>query len=89
MLAARGISDTRPDTFKSGATIFKALEELGLKLEQIKAPAEYLVIDHAERPRPDSPADDAVPPARALGAGRLRPDSAKAPSGSGEPGSAR
>jgi uncharacterized protein (TIGR03435 family) len=35
-------------------SIFKALEEqLGLKLEATKARAEYLVIDRAERPRPN------------------------------------
>jgi uncharacterized protein (TIGR03435 family) len=39
-----------------GATIFKALEQVGLKLEPIKGPAEYLVIESAQRPRPDSPA---------------------------------
>jgi uncharacterized protein (TIGR03435 family) len=50
-IAAYGISDTRPSTFRSGATIFKALETLGLQLEPITAPAEYIVIDHAERPR--------------------------------------
>jgi uncharacterized protein (TIGR03435 family) len=34
-------------------SIFKALEELGLKLDRTKAPAEYLVIDHVERPSPN------------------------------------
>jgi uncharacterized protein (TIGR03435 family) len=53
-LAARGHSDERPTTFKNNNTVFKALEELGLKLERIKALSEYLVIDSAERPRPDS-----------------------------------
>jgi uncharacterized protein (TIGR03435 family) len=33
----------------------RALETLGLKLESTKAPAEFLFIDHAERPRPDEP----------------------------------
>jgi uncharacterized protein (TIGR03435 family) len=50
-IAAYGISDARPETFRSGATIFKALETLGLQLEPTTAPAEYIVIDHAERPR--------------------------------------
>ena len=54
-LAANGISDERPTTFKSNATIYKALEDLGLKLEKTKAASEYLVIDRAERPRPDAP----------------------------------
>jgi uncharacterized protein (TIGR03435 family) len=49
-LAAYGRSDERPATFGSGATIFKALEALGLELQPIKASAEYIVIDHAERP---------------------------------------
>jgi uncharacterized protein (TIGR03435 family) len=57
-LASSGISDARPTIFKSSDTIFKALERLGLKLEKIKAPAEYLVIDHAERPRPNSPVEE-------------------------------
>jgi uncharacterized protein (TIGR03435 family) len=50
--------------------IFKALEALGLKLEPTKGPAEYLVIDSAQRPRPDSPAEAANTPARARSAGR-------------------
>jgi uncharacterized protein (TIGR03435 family) len=64
------VPEERPTTFKSSDTIFKALERLGLKLEPIKAPAEYIVIDRAERPRPNSPVEDAVPPTRAKGAGR-------------------
>jgi uncharacterized protein (TIGR03435 family) len=38
----------------TGGSIFKALEELGLKLEPTKAPAEYLVIDHVERLSPNA-----------------------------------
>jgi len=38
----------------AGPSIFTALEEqLGLKLEPAKAPVDYLVIDHVERPQPD------------------------------------
>jgi uncharacterized protein (TIGR03435 family) len=40
-------------TAATGPSIFKALEELGLKLDPTKAPAEYLVIDHVERPAPN------------------------------------
>jgi uncharacterized protein (TIGR03435 family) len=39
----------------SGPNIFKALEQLGLKLEPKKWPVEYIVIDSAERPRPNPP----------------------------------
>ena len=34
----------------SGSSIFRAIQKLGLKLESGKAPAEFLVIDHVERP---------------------------------------
>jgi uncharacterized protein (TIGR03435 family) len=50
-----------------GPTIFKALEALGLKLEQTKGPAEYLVIDRVERPRPNSPSAALLPPHRHRG----------------------
>ena len=50
-----GISDARPATFRNSANLFKALEELGLKLEKIRAPAGFIVIDHAERPAPNVP----------------------------------
>jgi uncharacterized protein (TIGR03435 family) len=37
----------------SGPNIFKALENLGLKLEPVKWPMPYLVIDSAAKPRPN------------------------------------
>jgi uncharacterized protein (TIGR03435 family) len=41
----------------TAANIFTALEQqLGLKLERIKGPRGYLVIDHIERPTPNAPA---------------------------------
>ena len=53
-LAANGIDDSRPAIFPSNANIFKALENVGLHLEPIKAPGDYLVIDSAQHPRPDT-----------------------------------
>ena len=38
------------DSAPTGPSLFTALEELGLKLEPRKSTAEFLVIDHAERP---------------------------------------
>jgi len=62
-----GVSDARPAAFKNGANLFKALEGLGLKLEQVKAPFEHIVIDHAERPAPNLPIAAAPPGTRAGG----------------------
>ena len=45
-----------PQVKGDGPTIFKALETLGFKLEPTKGPAEYLVIQSAQRPRSDLPA---------------------------------
>jgi uncharacterized protein (TIGR03435 family) len=56
-----------------GPTIFKALEQqLGLKLDATKGPHGFLVIDHVERPTPNSgprPASIDDAPARARAAG--------------------
>lgn len=44
-------ADTPPPVDSSGPSLFTALQEqLGLKLESTKAPAEVIVIDHVERP---------------------------------------
>jgi uncharacterized protein (TIGR03435 family) len=51
-----------------GARYARALAALGLKLEPTKGPAEYLVIDSVERPKPNGP--EAAPLARASGPGR-------------------
>jgi uncharacterized protein (TIGR03435 family) len=59
--------DDLTSTPGNGPTLDKALETLGLKLEPTKGPAEYLVIDRAEKPRPDTPSDAFDPPARARG----------------------
>jgi len=40
----------------SGPTIFKAFEALGLRIEPTKGPAEYLLIDSAQRAKPNDPA---------------------------------
>jgi len=53
------------DNLPGDGPLVRALETLGLKFEPTKGPAEYLVIDHAERPTPDGPA-----PSRAIGARR-------------------
>jgi len=50
----------------------RRLDALGLKMDLVKAPAEYLVIDRAEKPKPNSPAETAEPPARAIGPGNPR-----------------
>jgi uncharacterized protein (TIGR03435 family) len=61
----------REPVHPNGPTIFKALEVLGLKLEPTKGPAEYLLIESVQRPKPNAPAADSLaPPARATGAGR-------------------
>lgn len=44
-----------------------ALDAVGLKLEKVKAPRGFLVIDHIQRPTPDAPTP--TPPMRAAGAG--------------------
>jgi uncharacterized protein (TIGR03435 family) len=44
----------QPPDILPAATIFTAIEEqLGLRLEPAKAPREYIVIDHIERPSPN------------------------------------
>ena len=37
-------------TNDAGASIFTALQELGLKLESTRGPVDLVVIDHVERP---------------------------------------
>jgi uncharacterized protein (TIGR03435 family) len=44
-----------PDVKGDGPTIFKALESIGLHLEKTKGPAEYLLIESAQRPKPNRP----------------------------------
>jgi uncharacterized protein (TIGR03435 family) len=73
-----GFDRTRADRIATppvkgdGASIFKALESLGLKLEPTKGPAEYLLIESVQRPRPDAPSEVVSPPARTSGAGGAR-----------------
>ena len=45
---------TPPAGIEKGPSIFTALEEqLGLKLERTRGPRDFLVIDRAQRPKPD------------------------------------
>ena len=45
------------DAIMSGPSVDEALDkQLGLKLDRIKAPRDYIVIDHIQRPRPNQPA---------------------------------
>ena len=46
----RGDGQTLPSASLAEITIFDALEQLGLKLEQRKLPLQVIVIDHIERP---------------------------------------
>lgn len=65
VLRSLTVSSAGPPT---AANVFTTLEQqLGLKLERIKGPRGYLVIDHIERPIPDLPLT--TPPLRAMGAG--------------------
>jgi uncharacterized protein (TIGR03435 family) len=61
--------DYPPNPGPRGPGILTALDQLGLKIEAVKAPRGYLVIDHVERPTPDTFAPPAPPPARAMGPG--------------------
>ena len=62
----------RPALTSRDQTIFQALEAVGLKLEPTTGPSEYLVIDSAQKPRPNDPAPAVETPARAAGAGPRR-----------------
>ncbi|HXT69101.1 MAG TPA: TIGR03435 family protein [Vicinamibacterales bacterium] len=64
-MAAAGIP---PDPKPDGPTIFKVLETLGLKLQPVKGPSEYLVIDHVARPKPSEPSFATTTPGKAGGA---------------------
>lgn len=71
----KGPAGDNANPFGPGAReeiLSRRLEALGLKMDRIKAPAEYLVIDRAEKPRPDLPAEFIAPPARVAGAGKPR-----------------
>ena len=61
--------DYPPDPGPRGPGILTALDQMGLTIESVKAPHGYLVIDHVERPTPDTFGPPATPPARAAGPG--------------------
>ena len=63
------VERARPAATSRDQTIFQAFEAIGLKLERGTGPAEYLVIERAEKPSPNEPAAAGLP-ARAEGAGR-------------------
>jgi uncharacterized protein (TIGR03435 family) len=48
----------------------RAFGALGLTIAETRGPAEYLVIDRAQKPRPDGPFDSVDAPAHAKGPGR-------------------
>jgi uncharacterized protein (TIGR03435 family) len=57
---ASGIRDASgrdvTDSIVRGPTVHDALnDQLGLKLDRLKAPREYIAIDHIQRPTPDNP----------------------------------
>jgi uncharacterized protein (TIGR03435 family) len=44
-------ADGRAPTIREGPSIFSAVQEqLGIKLESTKAPVEFLIVEHVERP---------------------------------------
>ena len=52
--AATGRSPSDPSTVPRAPGIVTALEEqLGLRLERVRAPREFIVIDQVERPTPN------------------------------------
>ncbi len=53
----------------AGVSIFKALQDLGLTLVPIKGPAEYLLVESAQRPKTTDAVSPAGAPPRAQGPG--------------------
>lgn len=56
------------DNVQGDGRTIRALEGLGLKVERTKGPAEYLLIESVQKPRPNAAANAGAPPARARGA---------------------